>query len=116
MVEKLNADDFFRAPLYRESTVITIQSFILSNFKSIKHLFPFDDFQVLDTKVIFSAEKTKKGNFKGPITYDNLLINLGNGLDIGCGSFVVPTNGLYRFSFSANSAYGKYNFTEVSVH
>ena len=55
------------------------------------------------------------GNFKGPITYDNLVVNLGEGFDMGSGTFVVPTSGTYRLSFSGQSAYEKYDYTYVSV-
>ena len=74
---------------------------------------------MLETKVIFSAVKTRTGNswgnFKGPITFDNLAINLGEGFDARSGIFTVPTSGTYRFSFSAQSALGKNQFTEVYV-
>ena len=69
----------------------------------------------METKVIFSAVRTSAGNFKGVITYDTLEINLGNGFNIGCGSFVVPTSGTYRLSFSAQSAFEKYDYTYVYV-
>jgi len=70
---------------------------------------------VLETKVIFSAVKSSGGNFKGQITYDNLVVNLGEGFDMGSGTFVVPTSGLYRLTFSAQSAYEKYDYTTVYV-
>ena len=73
----------------------------------------------MDTKVIFSAVRTRTGNswgnFKGPITFDNLAINLGEGFDATSGIFTVPTSGTYRFSFSAQSAYRKYGVTTVWV-
>ena len=59
--------------------------------------------------------KTSGCNFKGTITYDNLVVNLGEGFDMGSGTFVVPTSGLYRLSFSAQSGYEKYDYTSVSV-
>jgi len=70
---------------------------------------------VLDTKVIFSAVKNKGGNFQGNITYDNLVVNLGEGFDIGSGTFVVPTSGFYRLSFSTQTAYEKYDYTRLFV-
>ena len=88
---------------------------IQNDFLSILHLFPFVNFQVLDTKVIFSAVKTSGRNFQGNITYDNLVVNLGEGFDMGSGTFVVPTSGLYRLTFSAQSAREKYDFTSVYV-
>jgi len=70
---------------------------------------------VLDTKVIFGAVRTRIGNFRGPITYDNLVINLGEGFDIGSGMFVVPTSGTYRLSVSAQTGSGKYDISVVYV-
>ena len=70
---------------------------------------------MLETKVIFSAVKTSGYNFKGPITYNTLAINLGEGFDATSGIFTVPTSGTYRFSFSAQSGSGKYEPTEVWV-
>ena len=52
--------------------------------------------------------KTSGQNFKGGITYDNLVINLGYGFDAESGTFVVPVSGTYRMSFSGQSALGKY--------
>jgi len=34
---------------------------------------------------------------------------------MGSGTFVVPTSGLYRLSFSAQSGYEKYDYTTVYV-
>merc|ERR1712004_688905 len=70
---------------------------------------------VLETKVIFSAVKNSAGNFKGDITYDRLDVSIGGGFDIGSGVFVVPTAGVYRLSFSAQSGAGKYDHTTVRV-
>ena len=69
----------------------------------------------METKVIFSAVKTRGCNFEGTITYDNLVINIGEGFDVRSGSFVVPTSGTYRLSFSAQSGWRKYDYTLVSV-
>ena len=54
-------------------------------------------------------------NFQGPITYDSLTINLGEGFDATSGIFTVPTSGTYRFSFSAQSASGIFDWTSVHV-
>ena len=54
------------------------------------------------------------GNFKGPITFDKLVINLGEGFDMGSGTFVVPTSGTYRLSFSAISG-NENQYTNVYV-
>ena len=69
----------------------------------------------METKVIFSAVKTSGSNFNGDNTYDDLVINLGNGFNAESGTFVVPVSGTYRMSFSGQSAFGKYDFTEVYV-
>ena len=69
----------------------------------------------MDTKVIFSAVRTRSGNFQGTITYDSLTINLGEGFDATSGIFIVPTSGTYRFSFSAQSALSKNTQTIVRV-
>ena len=63
-------------------------------------------FQVLETKatkVIFSAMKGPESgtNFYGDITYDHLVLNLGNGFNIENGIFTVPISGTYRFSFDS---------------
>ena len=68
-------------------------------------------FQVLEnkaTKVIFSAMKGPESgtNFYGDITYDHLVLNLGNGFNIENGIFTVPISGTYRFSFAGQSARG----------
>ena len=73
------------------------------------------NFQVLETKVIFSAVKRSGGNFKGDITYDRLVVNIGGGFDTSSGVFVVPISGVYRLSFSAQSGHRKYEFTDVNV-
>merc|ERR1712062_501631 len=70
---------------------------------------------VLETKVIFSAVRTSGGNFQGDITYDRLDVSIGGGFDIRSGVFVVPTSGVYRLSFSAQSGSEKYKFTRVYI-
>ena len=70
---------------------------------------------MLETKVIFSAVRTRRGNFWGAINYDILTINLGEGFDAGSGIFKVPTSGTYRFSFSAISGLFEYEGTVVGV-
>ena len=80
------------------------------------YVFWFDNLQVCETKVIFSAVKSSGDNFKGNITFDTLVINLGDGFDAGSGTFVVPTSGTYRLSFSSQSGFDKNDFTEVYVH
>ena len=76
------------------------------------------NFQVLEikgTKVIFSAVRDSGHNFRGSITYDHLDVNLGSGFNTGSGTFTVPTSGTYRFTFSAQSGYVKFEHTVVYV-
>jgi len=70
---------------------------------------------VLETKVIFSAVRASGYNFQGDITYDRLDVSIGGGFDIRSGVFVVPTSGVYRLSFSAQSGSEKYKFTRVYI-
>ena len=49
------------------------------------------------------------------ITYDHLDVNLGSGFKTGSGTFTVPTSGTYRFTFSAQSGYVKFEHTVVYV-
>ena len=55
--------------------------------------------------VIFSAYKAEYGGSYvfGDVTYDTLVENVGNGLDIRTGVFTVPQTGLYLLSFSGMS-------------
>ena len=70
----------------------------------------------MEIKVVFGAVKTSGGpNFRGDITFDNLVINLGNGFHAGSGTFTVPTSGTYRFSFSAQSGREKNQWSWVDV-
>ena len=69
----------------------------------------------METKVIFSAEKASGENFIGDITYDRLVVNIGGGFDMGSGVFVVPTSGTYRLSFSGQTGFKKYEYTNVKV-
>ena len=50
--------------------------------------------------VYFSAFKNEGGLFTGRITYNNVLLNKGNGLSGSTGVFTAPTQGYYSFSFS----------------
>ena len=75
----------------------------------------FSNFQILETKVIFSAVKNSGLNFAGDITYDRLDVSIGGGFDIRSGVFVVPTSGTYRLSFSGQSGFDKYEYTYVNI-
>ena len=46
-----------------------------------------------------------------PITYNNVVLNYGNGLDAESGTFTVPLSGYYSFHFDGGQTY--YRFDEV---
>ena len=51
-------------------------------------------------KVIFSVRKTSGGDFDGPIIYDTIDVNVGDGYQSN-GKFIAPESGTYGFTFSA---------------
>ena len=65
-------------------------------------------FQILNTKVVFNAQKTDNlGNVKGDLTFDRVDINIGDGFDGSSGIFKVPITGIYKMSFSGQSAHNR---------
>ena len=58
-------------------------------------------------KVIFSARKRRGHNFNGPITYDTIDVNVGDGLQANS-RFIAPESGIYEFTFSALTGVEKY--------
>ena len=55
----------------------------------------------VNTRVIFSAVKSSQhGHISGDVTYDESVINFGNGMDLQSGKFTTPVSGYYLFSFS----------------
>ena len=82
-------------------------------------IFFFLTFQVLNTKVIFSARRTAYdadiswANVEGDITFDLVEINIGGGFD---GSvFTVPINGVYKMTFTGQSAKKQYTYNIVQL-
>ena len=76
-------------------------------------------FQILNTKVIFSARRTAYdgdfawANVVGDITFDLVEINIGGGFD---GSvFTVPINGVYKMTFTGQSAMKQYTYHAVQL-
>ena len=72
--------------------------------------------QILNTKVIFNAQKTEGGNAKGYLSFDRVDINIGDGFDGSLGIFKVPVTGIYKIHFSGNSAYQTIDFTQIRVY
>ena len=68
-------------------------------------------FQILNTKVIFNAQKTEEGNAGGYLTFDQVDINIGDGFDGRI--FKVPVSGIYKMSFSGQFFI---EFTSIRVY
>ena len=76
-------------------------------------------FQILKTKVIFNAQITKSdnlGNVIGYLTFDQVDINIGDGFDGSSGIFRAPLSGIYRMSFSGQSAAYIIDYTQIMVY
>ena len=77
-------------------------------------------FQILNTKVIFNAKKTEglEGFTKvtGDLTFDQVDINIGDGFDGSSGIFKAPLSGIYRMSFSGQSAAYIIDYTQIMVY
>ena len=66
--------------------------------------------------MIFNAKKTIGGNnFKGYLTFDRVDINIGDGLDGTSGIFKVPVTGIYKMSFSGQTAWNKISANQIHV-
>ena len=73
-------------------------------------------FQTLNTKVIFQAVKTTgDNNNQGWLRFDKVPINIGGGMDETGGTFTAPVSGIYRLSFTGNSAVGITDNTRIEV-
>ena len=72
--------------------------------------------QILNTKVIFNAQKTEEGNAGGYLTFDQVDINIGDGFDGSSGIFRAPLSGIYRMSFSGQSAAYIIDYTQIMVY
>mgnify|MGYP001190023501 FL=1 len=72
-------------------------------------------FQILNTKVIFNAKKTKgDSDVTGDLTFNQVDINIGAAFD-GT-AFKVPISGIYKLSFSGQSASGKISYSQITVY
>ena len=59
--------------------------------------------------MIFNAKKTDGGRaFTGKITFNDMTLNKGNGMNGADGTFTSPIAGHYRFTFSAIGGIEKY--------
>ena len=68
-------------------------------------------------RIIFSAYKAEGESFSGDVTYNTLVENVGNGVDIRSGVFNCPQSGLYMFSFSGRTRNNESTtFVEVNVN
>ena len=73
-------------------------------------------FQILNTRVIFNAQNNEWGNVKGDLTFNRVDINIGDGFDGSSGIFKVPLSGIYKMSFSGQSANGRFENTSIRVY
>ena len=74
-------------------------------------------FQILNTKVIFNAQKTEGGNdVIGYLTFNQVDINIGDGFDGSSGIFKVPVTGIYTMSFSGQSAYDRIDSSGIHIY
>ena len=81
-----------------------------------KHKTYLSSFQILNTKVIFNAKKTKGySDVTGDLTFDQVDINIGNGFDGSSGIFKAPVSGIYKISFSGQSSFGRFDNTYIWV-
>ena len=65
---------------------------------------------------MFSAEKSSGGDFSGWITFNDVFINEGNGMDGNSGIFTSPENGYYLFGFKAATSLNSKDWTRVKVY
>ena len=73
-------------------------------------------FQTLNTKVIFQAVRTTgDNNNQGWLWFDKIPINIGGGLDEIGRTFTAPVSGIYRLSFTGNSATHNNDSTRIEV-
>ena len=56
--------------------------------------------QLLNTKVIFNAQKTRNNVASGYLTFNQVEINIGDGFNQSSGVFTAPIGGIYKMSFS----------------
>ena len=75
-------------------------------------------FQILNTKVIFSAQRTTWGNVQGDLHFNQVDINIGGGF--GGKIFTAPISGIYKMTFSGISGFNQFelymaDFTSIIV-
>ena len=58
----------------------------------------------IDEPVIFSALVESEDIVMGPITFEKVIKNVGNGFDVNSGIFTAVSEGTYIFSFSSQTA------------
>merc|ERR1712141_803681 len=86
-----------------------VKAFVNNKFEEMKVHFQDQIKNAIEDanpKVIFSAirnsdRKNSHVNEGTTITYDEANVNVGGGMDIGTGNFIVPVSGIYSFSFRA---------------
>ena len=67
--------------------------------------------------MIFNAKKTEAGHAQGVLTFDQVDINIGDGFDGSSGIFKVPVSGIYKMSFSGQSAHNRnIDYTNIAVY
>ena len=71
---------------------------------------------MLNTKVIFSAQVTTGYAVTGDLIFDRVDINIGDGFDGSSGIFTVPVSGIYKMSFSGQSANVRFDITSIRVY
>ena len=60
--------------------------------------------KTVNTRVIFGAVKKSGGSrIEGDLTFDEEIINVGNGMNIRSGKFEAPVEGYYIFSFTGTA-------------
>ncbi|XP_071148680.1 complement C1q tumor necrosis factor-related protein 3-like [Mytilus edulis] len=53
---------------------------------------------------------------KSAVVYNTVMTNLGNGYDKSTGTFTAPSNGVYNFSWTVVTHFGKYFFTYLALN
>ena len=70
---------------------------------------------MLNTKVIFSAQVTTGYTVTGDLIFDRVDINIGGAFDGPGGVFRAPISGIYKLTFSAETAQGKLEYANIRV-
>ena len=67
--------------------------------------------QVTETVLGFDANLKQPGN----LTFDQVDINIGGGFNGSTGVFTAPIAGIYKMTFSGQSAFNKFEITFIEV-